>query len=1204
MTKIKYILLILISIFYINIFAQKVNVVGHLSYSIAEGTNDVTIKISKHSSNNFTGKGTKINTVTSKNGKFSTNVDLKGYYLFEISKKGFISQKIGLSTNAAKKYIDKGYLKDCELDITMYKMADKLNIALFKKPIAKYRYDKDEAKIDIDLTYEDKIKPKLNTFVKKQKSALKKEYNKNYNLAKNSFRSKKYAEAWLFCNKALTFLPKEKEAKKKVKEIQGILGTSSNINKLYKDALLTANNLYNSLAKNKTVSKKDKRTIQTQYEIALLYKPKSKEVNKQLALLDKPYITSKKTSADGLNSATGTSPFLTAKGTVKTNNNTLKDVTINIKVGGKIIKTERNNSDGTFSLGLNKNKKYIIAFEKEGFVSKKFLLSTFVKPKDAGYIYEFDFDKVDLFKMVKGLDISALKKPYGKISFAKKNFKADQNYKKKMINEELKILAQLTNINDKTQNDNLANIDDEDDEIIEIGNNNSVPKEKEQLKEIIDKNQDDKDTENESKLNPIVEKMNHNSDINETDINEIQKFNSPVNYKARIDSLQNILSKNLEPAKSLDILNNLANSYFATDSLNNALTIFNKVLSISDSLNNKEAKSKALNNLGILYDDMFNFNNAISYYKKSLTLYKELGNDNKISEMNYRIGNAYYQNNDFGKAINYFAESLEKDKEIKNDDNIAATYNNMGVMFYEMKDYDGAISYYEKSIEILEKSDKKKELSMSYNNIGNVNYDWEKYDDALSYYEKSLKIKKGLQYKKGIAISIHNIGNVYKSQEKYEKALNSYSKSLDIAEKSSFYDIKYKNYNALSELYALQGDCNKSLKYYKLFAPALALGKNFSKQLSEMQDKYQSDYLKKNVEITALKSELKRERLLAKYEANQNEIELAKKDVKIKEHENKAKIQQIVIITSILGLIGVLIFLLLLYKENKQKRRANIKLKLQRDSISKQKEEILTQKIELTDSILYAKRIQTAILPPEKHLSKDLPEHFVLYKPKNIVSGDFYWMARQGNKMLFAASDCTGHGVPGAFMSMLGIAFLNEIINKRDNLSAAEILNQLRAQVIKSLHQTGKDDEAKDGMDIAFCILDLDTNELEFAGANNPLYIVRNSNKELKGINKLEIIKPDKMPIGIYYRRTGEAFSNNKIQLNKDDSIYIFSDGYADQFGGPKGKKFKTKQFKNMILDLQGETMNKQKEAFNSKFETWKGELEQIDDILVIGMKI
>ncbi len=383
----------------------------------------------------------------------------------------------------------------------------------------------------------------------------------------------------------------------------------------------------------------------------------------------------------------------------------------------------------------------------------------------------------------------------------------------------------------------------------------------------------------------------------------------------------------------------------------------------------------------------------------------------------------------------------------------------------------------------------------------------------------------------------------------------------------------------------------------------------------------------------------------------------------------KIKMQNLIIYLGILIIILVVIASLYIYRSYRIKKRTNKMLEqkneeimlqneeilqqkeeieaqrdeieVQRDEIEKQKDtaiaqrdEITLQKEEITDSIRYAQRIQLAVLPPVGVLENIAPNnYFILNLPRDIVSGDYYWMVNFHEYSIVAAADCTGHGVPGAFMSMLGVSFLNEIMNKLIDEKhpipeANEILMKLREKVIKSLHQTGAEGEQKDGMDIALYVINHTTNKLQFSGANNPFYLIKNKPTtlfriqtgehqfeytyegpeeitvpQLEGNNYyLTEIKGDKMPIGIH-TDLDSAFTNNIIQIEIGDTFYIFSDGFADQFGGPKNKKFKYKPLKNLLLSFQDKTMIEQKEILLNTFVEWKGDYFQVDDVLIIGMR-
>lgn len=345
-------------------------------------------------------------------------------------------------------------------------------------------------------------------------------------------------------------------------------------------------------------------------------------------------------------------------------------------------------------------------------------------------------------------------------------------------------------------------------------------------------------------------------------------------------------------------------------------------------------------------------------------------------------------------------------------------------------------------------------------------------------------------------------------------------------------------------------------------------------------------------------------------------LQIAQMDEQLKritEQEGKIRMQleslekQKIILYFVLFVLVLVSFLgYYIYRGYKIKKEANIRLEeknrtisaqkdeieKQRDVAAAQRDQIAYQKKHITDSIMYAKRIQTALIP-SLELFSDKMEHFVLYKPLAIVSGDFYWVSSKDNIQIIIAADCTGHGVPGAFMSMLGVTMLNEIVNGKNIIMPDQIIGNLREGIIKSLKQVVDEDTVKDGMDIAVCVVDFKENILWFAGANNPLYLVRGG--------ELIHYRADKMPVAIHYKM--QPFTLHKIELKKDDTFYIFSDGYSDQFGGPKEKKFMSMQLKETIIGMSGKPMMQQGERLNEIFEEWRGDNPQVDDVTLIGVR-
>lgn len=392
----------------------------------------------------------------------------------------------------------------------------------------------------------------------------------------------------------------------------------------------------------------------------------------------------------------------------------------------------------------------------------------------------------------------------------------------------------------------------------------------------------------------------------------------------------------------------------------------------------------------------------------------------------------------------------------------------------------------------------------------------------------------------------------------------------------------------------------------------------------------QKELERQSVEISSKSREITRQRNIIAIQqkevaAQRDTLELQKADIDIQlaqinqqlgtidQQEERIKVQLESIEKQKIFLFAALFVLILLsflayyiYRGYKIKKEANIKLEEKNRTITAQKEEIeqqrdlartqrdqiAYQKKHITDSIMYAKRIQTALLPALELFSDEI-DHFVLYRPLDIVSGDFYWVSKKGNTHIVIAADCTGHGVPGAFMSMLGVTMLNEIVNGKGIIMPDQIINNLRDEIVKSLKQSIDEDRVKDGMDMTISVIDYDRDKLWFAGANNPLCLVRNG--------ELETYKGDKMPVSIHYKM--DSFTLHEIDLKKGDCIYMFSDGYGDQFGGPRQKKFMVKNLKEKLVEVSSLPMIEQGEKLNLTFDDWKGDNSQVDDVIVIGIR-
>ncbi|MDF1675858.1 MAG: SpoIIE family protein phosphatase [Vicingaceae bacterium] len=606
----------------------------------------------------------------------------------------------------------------------------------------------------------------------------------------------------------------------------------------------------------------------------------------------------------------------------------------------------------------------------------------------------------------------------------------------------------------------------------------------------------------------------------------------------------------------------------------------------------------------------------------------------KVNTLNIIAWNISY--NDFQQGIDYALQSAKEAKAINYNKGLSKAYNTLGTIYADLGMYNEALKYYNLTIEINKEYNLKDGMASAYANIANIHAHLQNFKTAKEYFllsnnefkaldkidskvktdlslskvYKSLNQEDSAEYyldeafksiKKKEA-NIHLLANVFLYKAQNELAKNNYAETLlylqDAEEKftkvNSPYDL-FQVYNIYGELYYQQKKYNLAIKYYTegldkysknstvtlksdvykgLSNSYLAIG-NFAQAHA-----YQS----KHMLITdSINKENSNNRLLAmenafKNERSQLELDNLKNINKLQEAEiEKQNTQKIAMA---IGFFLMLLLAFFIFRSYKQKKKSNLLLE------EKNKE--------ITDSITYAKRIQNAILPSDTTVKEYLPNNFVLYLPKDIIAGDFYWLERKDDNILFAAADCTGHGVPGAMVSVVCNNALNRTVREYGLTNPAEILNKTREIVVQEFEKS--DEDVKDGMDISLCCLDLSGSYaiLQWAGANNPLWIIRK--------HELIEVKPNKQPIG----KTDNplSFTTHEIQLQKGDTIYVFTDGFADQFGGPKGKKFMYKPFKELLLSIQNKTMEEQKIVLEQHFENWRGNIEQVDDVCVIGVRI
>ena len=562
----------------------------------------------------------------------------------------------------------------------------------------------------------------------------------------------------------------------------------------------------------------------------------------------------------------------------------------------------------------------------------------------------------------------------------------------------------------------------------------------------------------------------------------------------------------------------------------------------------------------------------IEQHKASVRKYQSEGNKNELARNYTRLGYLYWQISAELDAINYFSRSIEVNQELGNQNALKTLYNNLGLIYSEREEYQKAIKNFEKSLELNLKKGKTAEAASDYLNIALC-------FQSLGYYAESNSRAKQALEKALEENSLEMVKTSYGIMgENYDKLGNS-------NEAAGYYE----KYNSLSK-HLQQKEMEAMASKTEQYARAV---QSKEKQLRSTQDTL-GEVLEMNREMQLQNALLNKENQLKEEQAARLRAE--KEQFEAKE---KARKTQIIYLIAVLILFGFI--LALVYIQFRAKKRANLQLKEQNNEIEQQKAEIEKQQKRITDSIQYAQRIQKAVMPPEDLLESNFSDHFIFYRPKDIVSGDFYWTTRKDDLLILAVADSTGHGVPGAFMSMLGVAYLNEIVNKISinkhisTLNADDILNQLREMIITSLHQTGDINEPKDGMDIALCIIDFENKKLQYAGANNPLYFIRDG--------KITQYKGDKMPIS-YHQKRDVPFSRHSLNWKQGDMIFLFTDGFIDQFGGGKGMKFMSKQFQELLLRICKQPMTDQLNLLDKAFNEWKGDRTQLDDVLVLGVKL
>ncbi|MDQ3046009.1 MAG: tetratricopeptide repeat protein [Bacteroidota bacterium] len=628
-----------------------------------------------------------------------------------------------------------------------------------------------------------------------------------------------------------------------------------------------------------------------------------------------------------------------------------------------------------------------------------------------------------------------------------------------------------------------------------------------------------------------------------------------------IDSLKGILSTEQPDTVKIKALLGLSFRYQGFD-VDKSLSYGKQALMLSESSNNKRGIGLSHNNLGDVHWYKGEYAISSDHYLKALKIFERLNRKNELADSYRNVGWIYFKQKNFEAALEYYYKALNMNLQLKRKPEMASNYNDIGIVHGHSKRYDEAIENYQKAFKIQEELKNKEGMAANLGNMAIIYESTGRMDLAIKSIERSSEMAKATGNKQHIAASLLNLGSFYAQDNRLDEAVTSLQSSLALAKELDYKEVMKDCYSNLANVFEKKYNFEKALEYERLLVELKdsIYNEQNSEQINEMTAKYDSE--KKELMISSLEKE--------------NEIESEKIS-----RERNFKIS-LLMFCFLLGIFSVV-----LVRSNMNKKKAN-------QALSYAYKEIGSKNKDITDSINYSKRIQDASLPPRELKYRLFPDAFVFFKPKDIVSGDFYWFAEKDGKKLIAACDCTGHGVPGALMSMIGNNILNQILAETEISQASVILDRLHTEVRKTLKQKEKS-ESRDGMDIALVVFNSER-EISFAGAQRPLWMIRNG--------EFEEIKGNKFSIGGVQAEEERSFTEHKITLSKGDSFYLFSDGLVDQFGGADGKKFMSRQLKELIMTHFSKPMADQDVIIEKEFENWKQDFEQVDDVLLIGVKI
>ncbi len=631
-----------------------------------------------------------------------------------------------------------------------------------------------------------------------------------------------------------------------------------------------------------------------------------------------------------------------------------------------------------------------------------------------------------------------------------------------------------------------------------------------------------------------------------------------------------------DPQLKIAVYKSLAFGYENKGDRNRANKIYLAALDVAKKNKLPEYEADIYQLTGALNFRIPDYGTSLKYYLKALEINQRLKRKKKVVENQYIIGNIYISIGEYENSLHYQREALELALEIDDKVSQSHCYDQIASIYTALGKDDSVLLLYQKAYSLRKEIGIPDLLMYSFNNLGDWHKRKKEYNEALDYYMKFYRLTDSLNVPIAKAVASGQLGDVYFYLKNYLLAEKYINEGLKLAEEYGYLEVIKSSYDQLMDIYFAKGDYKKAFEYQekKYIMKDSILNEQKNKDIAELQTKYETG--KKELKLLSIKKRLTESKLKSK-----------EKDLELKEANQQSEQNKWIFIGVSGSLLIILSFIIYSLRQN---RKAKTALQEKNDRIGIQKKELEEKQKEITDSINYAKRIQYSLLASENLLNKNLPQHFVLFKPKDIVSGDFYWGTEKndGNESGFylAVCDSTGHGVPGAFMSLLNISFLNEAINEKKISEPNEIFDHVRIRLIENMGG------GKDGMD--GILIRINGRKFSYCSANNRSVLIRNGS--------VVDLNTDKMPVG--YDEKMDHFNRHDLETRKGDMIYFFTDGYADQFGGDKAKKMKVSNFKKILAGIDAENPARQREILLEKFEDWKGNLEQVDDVCVIGIRI